>query len=160
MLLSERMLKWMMRLYPPLLFQRIWLQDVGRDFRSARIKVNKSLLTINPGKSIFGGTLFTAGDPFHAMLIGQIFRHKGYHITVWLKSAQITYLKPVREDCFYSIQFSETQISDMEQRLKKEGKFVQTFLIDMSSATGDCLVKMQNEIYVRDLKFSNSNFSD
>ncbi len=153
MKLSENSLKWLMRLYPPLLLQRIWVQDIGKDFRSATVKINKSLLTSNPGKSIFGGTLFAAGDPFYAMLIGQIFRHKGFSITVWLKSAEINYLKPAREDCYYSISLSEDLIMNLEAQLIRHGRFVQTFELSICNRAGDCLVKMQNEVYVRDIEF-------
>jgi len=153
MQLTENRLKWLMRLYPPLFFQRIWVQEIGEGFRFARIRITRSLLTTNLGKSIFGGTLFAAGDPFYALLVGQIFRAKGFKITVWLKSAEINYLKPVRTNAFYTIELSEDLISELENVLKEQGKFVKSLTLHIYDETGDCCVRMVNEIYVRDLNF-------
>lgn len=152
--LTENRLKWLMRFYPPLLFQRIWVKEIGKDFRSATIKINRSLWTSNLGSSIFGGTLFAAGDPFYALLIGQIFRDKGYKVSVWLKSAQISYLRPARTTCSYNIVLSEELINELEDTLKKEGKFVKSFTIEILNEQGECYVRMQNEIYLRNLKFN------
>jgi hypothetical protein len=85
MKVSENMLKWGMRLYPPLLLQRIWVQSIDSGFKGAHVKINRSFITLNFGKAIFGGTIYTATDPFYAMLFGQLLKHKGYHISVWLK---------------------------------------------------------------------------
>ena len=91
MKVSENILKWGMRLYPPLLLQRIWIQNIYSGFTEAHVKINRSLFTLNFGKAIFGGTIYSATDPFYAMLFGQILKHKGYNISVWLKSASIQF---------------------------------------------------------------------
>src|SRR6476659_10348579 len=95
---SANTLKWVMRFYPPLFFQRIWVKNFSPDFRSVEVKINKSILNTNYNKSIFGGTIFSATDPFYALLFDQIFRKKGFKTRVWLKSAQIQYLKPGNRD--------------------------------------------------------------
>ena len=64
MLVSENVLKWALRFYPPLLFQRIWVIRFTKGFRGVRVKVNRSLINNNYNNSIFGGTimgLFFAG---------------------------------------------------------------------------------------------------
>src|ERR1700741_4788365 len=115
MKISENILKWGMRLYPPLLFQRIWVQRIYKNFRGADVKINKSLFTINFGKAIFGGTIFSAADPFYAMLFGQILMHKNHKVTIWLKSAHIQYIKPARTDLYYSITITEEMIREVEK---------------------------------------------
>ncbi len=78
MTISENTLKWVMRLYPPMLFQRIWVKKIYKDFKGIDIKINRSLFTSNLGNSIFGGTIFSATDPFYALLLGQLMQHKGF----------------------------------------------------------------------------------
>jgi hypothetical protein len=65
-----------MKLYPLMLLQRIWVQKIHTGFRGADIKISRSLLSLNFGKAIYGGTIYTAADPFYAMLFGQIMKHK------------------------------------------------------------------------------------
>ena len=106
-----------MRLYPPFLLQRIWVQKIHKDFRGADVKINRSLFTLNFGKAIFGGTLSSATDPFYALLFGQLLRNKNYNITVWLKSASIQFLNPAKTDLYYSISITDEMITEIETEL-------------------------------------------
>lgn len=154
MKISENSLKWLMRLYPPMLFQRIWVKKIDKDFRGIDVKINRSLFTTNLGSATFGGTIFAATDPFYALLIGQIMQHKGFKITVWLKSAEIQYLKPARKDLHYSIKIDDEMINEVEQAITNEGKFVKTYPIEIFDTTGDLCVIALNEVYIRNLNFT------
>lgn len=149
MKVSENILKWGMRLYPPLLLQRIWVQSIDSGFKGAQVKINRSLITLNFGKAIFGGTIYTATDPFYAMLFGQLLKHKGYHISVWLKSASIQFLNPGRTDLYYRITITDDMINEVEEALNKKGVFVKSYTIKIYSKTGDLYAIAKNEIYIR-----------
>jgi hypothetical protein len=149
MKVSENILKWGMRLYPPLLLQRIWVQKIHKDFKGADIKINRSLFTLNFGKAIFGGTIYSGTDPFYAMLFGQILRNKNYHITIWLKSASIQFLKPARTDLFYKIHITEEMIKEAETELNNKGVFVKTYAIEVYSKNKELTALAKNEIYIR-----------
>jgi acyl-coenzyme A thioesterase PaaI-like protein len=154
MKISENSLKWLMRLYPPMFFQRIWVKKIDKDFRGIDVKINRSLFTTNLGSATFGGTIFAATDPFYALLIGQIMQHKGFKITVWLKSAEIQYLKPARKDLHYSIKIDDEMIKEVERAITNEGKFIKTYPIEIFDTTGDLCVTAQNEVYIRNLNFT------
>ena len=149
MKVSENILKWGMRLYPPLLLQRIWIQNIYSGFTEAHVKINRSLLTLNFGKAIFGGTIYTATDPFYAMLFGQILKHKGYNISVWLKGASIQFLKPGRADLYYHIKITDEMIKEAEEELNRKGVFVKTYAIEIYSKTNELHAVAKNEIYIR-----------
>lgn len=149
MKVSENMLKWGMRLYPPLLLQRIWVQSIDSGFKGAHVKINRSFITLNFGKAIFGGTIYTATDPFYAMLFGQLLKHKGYHISVWLKSASIQFLRPGRTDLYYHITITDDMINEVEEALNKNGVFIKSYSIKIYSKTGDLYAIAKNEIYIR-----------
>lgn len=153
MKISENSLKWLMRLYPPMLFQRIWVKKIYKGFTGIDIKINRSFITSNLGKSTFGGTIFSATDPFYALLFGQLMQHKGFKITVWLKSANIKYIKPGRYDLFYSIRINQEMISEMENALITEGKFIKEYPIEVYDKHGELCVSVLNEVYIRNLNF-------
>lgn len=156
MKISENSLKWLMRLYPPMLFQRIWVKKIHKGFKGIDIKINRSLFTTNLGSSTFGGTIFSAADPFYALLLGQLMQHKGFKITVWLKSAEIQYLKPARTDLKYSITINDEMIKEVELALIKEGKFVKNYPLEIFDTSGNLCVTAQNEVYIRDLNYTKS----
>ena len=149
MKVSENTLKWGMRLYPPLLLQRIWIRSIDAGFRGADVKINRSLITLNFGKAIFGGTIYAATDPFYAMLFWQLLKHKGYHISVWLKSASIQFLRPGRTDLYYRITITDEMINEVEKELNNKGVFVKSYIIEICSKTGDLYAIAKNEIYIR-----------
>lgn len=156
MVISEKALKWIIRFYPPLFFQRIWVIAFKQGFRGASVRVNKSLLNRNYNRSIFGGTLFAAADPFYPILFQQILNRKGYKVIVWLKSAQISYLKPGNTDLHFDIDVDDDTISEAEQLLNTEGKYIKTFLIELLDTAGEVCVTVQAEIYVRNLELDTS----
>lgn len=149
-----------MRLYPPMLFQRIWVKRVHKDFQGVEVKINRSLFTTNLGNSIFGGTIFSATDPFYALLLGQIMQRQGFRVTVWLKSAQISYLKPARTDLHYTIQLNSNDVSEAVSALHLHGKFVRGFPIDIFDTHRELCATALNEVYIRNLDFPRTSFED
>ena len=148
---SENTLKWAMRFYPPLFFQRIWVKKFHKDFKGVEVKISKSLVNSNYNNSIFGGTIFSASDPFYALLFDQVLIRRGYKIRVWLKSAQINYLKPGRTDLHFKIELTEEDILEAEMALKTVGKFVRAFPMEIRGANGEICASVINEVYVRNL---------
>ncbi|MCD8739818.1 YiiD C-terminal domain-containing protein [Mucilaginibacter roseus] len=153
MVVSENTLKWAMRFYPPLLFQRVWVQKVEPGFTGITVTISNSLLNRNYNRSIFGGTLFAAADPFYPVLLHQLFSHKGYNVIAWLKSSTIQYLKPVRSKLWFSIKLSNSDVKAIEHDLKHIGKHVEHYPVEMYNDTGELCVTINNEVYLRNLDF-------
>jgi hypothetical protein len=151
MRVSERVLKWAMRCYPPLLFQRIWVICFKKGFKGVSVKIKKSFFNRNYNHSIFGGTIFSAADPFYPVLFHQILTHKGYRVRVWLKSAQIQFLKPGRTTLFFNIEISDEDILEIEEVLNGEGKFVKSYPIEIHNKNRELCVLFNAEIYIRNI---------
>lgn len=151
MMLSENMLKWAMRFYPPLFFQRIWVKKFDKNFSGVQVKIFKSFLNINYNNSIFGGTIFSGSDPFYAILFDQLLQRKNIKCRVWLKSASINYLKPGRTSLSFSITLTEQEILEAETALRTVGKFVKAYPINMFNSKGELCATVINEVYVRNL---------
>ncbi|MFN8407032.1 MAG: DUF4442 domain-containing protein [Sphingobacteriaceae bacterium] len=151
MVVSENLFKWAIRLYPPLFFQRIWVVKFDEGFRGVEVKIRKSFLNTNYNKSIFGGTIFAASDPFYALLFDQILKRRGLQVRVWLKSADIKYLKPGRSSLYFKIQLSDEAIDEAEHVLRTVGKFVKAYPIEIVNKQGEVCAFVMNEVYIRNL---------
>ena len=151
MLVSENTLKWAMRFYPPLFFQRIWVKKFEKGFTGVEVKIAKSLLNKNFNHSIFGGTIFSASDPFFSLLFDQLLQRRGFKTRVWLKSAEIKYLKPGRSDLYFKINITEEDILEAETALKTVGKFVKAFPMEIINVNGEICASVINEVYIRNL---------
>lgn len=153
MVVSEGVLKWAMRLYPPLFFQRIWVVGFDKGYKGVEVRIRKSFLNRNYNKSIFGGTIFAAADPFYPLLFHQLLSHKGYKLIAWSKSSAIQYLKPGLTDLHFKISLTDEDISDAELILNTVGKYTAHHPIDIYNKHGEICVSIINEVYVRNLNF-------
>ncbi|WP_257668056.1 DUF4442 domain-containing protein [Parapedobacter tibetensis] len=153
MRLSENALKWVMRLYPPFFFQRIWVRHFHKGFMGVEVKINRSLLNRNYNASIFGGTIFAAADPFYALIFDQIFQRKGFSTVVWLKSASIQYIKPARSALYFNIVIHSKDIQEVETALTNKGKFMKTYPITIADKNGETCAIMKNEVYIKDIRY-------
>jgi hypothetical protein len=151
MIVSEKTLKWAMRIYPPLFFQRIWVQKFHKGFRGADIRISKSLFNKNYNGSIFGGTIYAATDPFYSILLDQLLQRKGFKTRVWLKSASIQYLKPGRSSLYFSIVITDEMLSEAIETLNSKGKFIKAYPMEIKDQQGMVCATVINEVYIRNL---------
>ena len=151
MVVSEKTLKWALCLYPPLLFQRIWVRKFHKNFRGVDVKINKSIFNRNYNGSIFGGTIYGATDPFYALLFDQILQRQGFKVRVWLKSASIQYLKPGRGNLYFTIFITDEMQAEAIAALNTTGKFVKAYPMEIKNAEGELCAFVMNEVYIRNL---------
>ncbi|MCJ0743345.1 DUF4442 domain-containing protein [Pedobacter montanisoli] len=156
MMVSERTLKWALSLYPPLLFQRIWVRRFHKGFRGVDVKISNSFLNRNYNGSIFGGTIYAATDPFYAILFDQLMQRKGYKCRVWLKSASIQYIKPGMSALYFTIVITDEMIAEAEKALTETGKFVKAYPMELYNKQGELCARVMNEVYLRN-KYPNEN---
>lgn len=149
MIVSERTLKWALCLYPPLLFQRIWVKRFHPGFTGVDVKISNSFLNRNYNGSIFGGSIYAATDPFYAILFDQLMQRSGFKVRVWLKSASIQYLKPGLTDLHFTLNITAQMIAEAEHSLTETGKFVKAYPMELYNKQGELCVTVMNEIYLR-----------
>jgi hypothetical protein len=155
MAVSENTLKWLMRLYPPLLFQRIWVVRFNKGFKGVRVKIKKSLFNKNYNGSIFGGTIFAAADPFYPVLLHQVLKPMGMQkLKVWSKSSQINFLKPALTDLNFEIIITDNDIDNALEILNVTGKYERSFPVNIYNKDGEICVSLINEVYIRNLDFN------
>ncbi|MBC7616358.1 MAG: YiiD C-terminal domain-containing protein [Pedobacter sp.] len=149
MVVSEKTLKWALCMYPPFLFQRIWVKKFHSDFLGVDVKITNSFLNRNYNGSIFGGSIYAATDPFYALLFDQLMQRRGFKARVWLKSASIQYLKPGLTSLHFTIKISDEMIAEAESALNETGKFVKSYPMELYNDKGELCVTVMNEIYLR-----------
>jgi len=160
MLVSARLLKWLLRFYPPLFFQRIWVANIERDFTGMQVKISKSFLNRNYNRSVFGGTIFSAADVCYPVLFHQLLCHKDYKVAVWSKSVHIDFTKKITEKVKFSINLSDEDVANAEQDLIDLGKHIKAYPIVIYNNKGDVCVNVMCEVHLRNLNFIKAQHND
>ena len=150
--LGERPGRWLLNLYPPLLFNRVRIVEIGEGFRSCRVRVARSLWTRNLHGSTFGGTIFSAADPFYAVMYWQIFARRGQRIQVWLKSANIRYRKPAASALTLDFVLGNDEIERAAAGLEGQGRHTATHRTEAVDRDGDVCAEIETEVYLRLLR--------
>lgn len=158
MKLTPWQVKWMLSIFPPLLFSRVKVVKVSGDFRSLEVRIRPSIFNKNLQKSVFGGTIFSAFDPFHAILFWQIFAHKGQKLEAWLKSAEIDYKKPATTDLKISFEINAADIAAAERSLADTGRFQQWMYAQAIDEKGQVCAEARLLVYLRNFKGHSANF--
>ncbi len=149
--------KWLLRFYPPFLFQRIWVKNISPGYTGADVTIHKSFLNLNANRTIFGGTIFSAIDPIYPVLIDAYIRSHGFKKTVaWLKSARIEYKKPGHRSLHFSVRLNEKEMESILHTIREEGKVIRTFSTDIFDKDGIHCATVHNEVYIRNLQFDNN----
>jgi acyl-coenzyme A thioesterase PaaI-like protein len=147
--LSEWTFKWFLNLYPPMLFNRVRIVEVGPGIRYLRVRVSRSLLTRNLHGSIFGGTIYSAADPFYAMMYWQILARLGQRVQAWQKSGSVSFLKPASTRLILEFSLSDEDVARACDALEKDGRYAHTYRTKAVDRDGRVCAIVDSEIYLR-----------
>ena len=115
----RKLLRFVLNVFPPLFFNRIILKKVSEDYTEFKVVLRKSILNMNFHKTIFGGTIFSAFDPYFPTMYYNIFQQKNRKLEIWLKSANIKYERPANTDLHITFTVSTEDIIEAENALNK-----------------------------------------
>jgi hypothetical protein len=149
MKLSPWTAKWFMNLYPPNIFNRIIVKSVSKDFREVEIVIKKSLLNSNLQGTIFGGSLYSAADPYPALLFWQILHRQDIKTEAWLKKAEVEYHKPAASSISLKYTITEKLLSEAMEALFKDGKFSCWYEVQGHNREGDVCVTIKSLIVLK-----------
>jgi hypothetical protein len=149
MKLNRHIARILMNLYPPMLANRIVIKSVGKDFLKVIVQVRKSLWNRNLQGSIFGGSIFSAADPFVALMYWQALHHRNIPCEAWLKSASIHYRKPSDTSLLLIFELSVDEIDSVQKDIEIHGRAERKHLIKMLNKQGEVCVEVETLIVLR-----------
>lgn len=141
--------RWFMNLYPPNLLNRIVVSRLSKDFREVDIMIKKSILNKNLQGSIFGGTLYSAADPYPALLYWQNLNQQDIKTEAWLKKAEVEYHKPASTSIVLKYKITEKEIAEAMESLFKEGKFSRWHEVEGKDKYGETCISIKSLIVLK-----------
>ena len=145
-------IKFALNIFPPLLFNRIVLKEISDDFMQMRVVIKRVLFNINFHKTIFGGSIFSALDPYFPTMYYHLFAYKNRKLIVWLKSAEIQYLHPANSSLTLNFKITKKDIELAEKELAEKGKFEIWHTVKAINKKDIVCAKAKILIYLRDNK--------
>tara|TARA_B110000438_G_scaffold225801_1_gene219931 strand:+ start:1427 stop:1894 length:468 start_codon:yes stop_codon:yes gene_type:complete len=148
-------LRFILNIYPPLFFNRIILKKISKDYKEMTVVLKKSIFNINFHKTIFGGSIFSACDPYFPTMYYNIFEQKQKKLIIWVKDAEIKYINPANSTLRLSFKIQDIQINEVENALALNGKHEITNKVSAINREGIVCAQAAITIYLRDPNFIN-----
>ena len=93
---------------------------ISQDFLKIQIKLPFSYKNANYVNTIFGGSMFSAVDPFP---MTQLMNLIGEDYVVWDKSAEIFFRRPAKEDLFADFIYTNEEIDEIKKKAEELDEF-------------------------------------
>ena len=152
---SSKLLRMVMNFFPPLLINRIKIVENDSDFMSLKVEVKYSWLNKNLQKTIFGGTIFSAIDPYYAVMYWQIFSTKGIPMEVWIKKVEIRYRKAATSNLEIAFSLTENDIENAIASLMFEDKYEVWHEVNAIDENQEVCTEARILVHIRNRKNTN-----
>lgn len=149
----------LLNLYPPYLLQRIVVVDVAEDFRRARVRLKRSLLTRNLNGTAFGGSIYAAADPVYALMYWQALAQRGMALQTWLMAARAQYRKPAASSLTFDFALTAADLDGAQAELQARGKAVRTHRVEARDPHGAVCAELELVNYLRLLRAGDREIS-
>lgn len=144
--MNPKLLQHGMNLWPPFIGAGIKVEHIGKDYKSARVRLRMGLANRNIVGVHFGGSLFAMTDPFFMILV----QHQlGQSYVVWDQAAKIDFLKPGRGTVRAEFQITDAEIDEILQAAAGGQKVLRDFVVDVKDASGDVVARIVKTLYIR-----------
>ncbi len=135
-----------MNLWPPFWGAGIHVEEIGADYRSAKVTLKFRLLNRNIVGVHFGGSLFAMTDPFFMLMFSQ---NLGKEYVVWDRAAKIEFLKPGKTNVHAQFHITQEQIDEIRDEAKSGGKILKDYSVDILSTSGEVIARVTKTLYIR-----------
>ena len=139
-------MKLMMNTWPPFLFAGIRILEIAPDYRYAKVKLKKKILTTNYVGTLFGGSLFAMTDPFYMVMI---LKNLGKDYIVWDKRSEIEYVSPGTATVFAEFHLWDAELDEIKAEVAASGKYLKWFEVELKTAEGVLVAIVKKQIYFR-----------
>ncbi|MFN7372923.1 MAG: DUF4442 domain-containing protein [Cyclobacteriaceae bacterium] len=117
------------------------------DSHEAHVRLRLNLWTYNYVGTIFGGSMFSASDPFYMVMLLKVL---GPDYVVWDKSASIRFRKPGRSSLYARYLLTAADIEAIKSGVKQGGEFHRNFVIQWVDAKGVVHAEIERLCYIAD----------
>ena len=93
---------------------------ISKDFLKIAIKLPFSYKNANYVNTIFGGSMFSAVDPFP---MTQLMNLIGDDYVVWDKAAEIFFRRPAKEDLYAEFTYTLEEVAEIKQKANDNNEF-------------------------------------
>ena len=145
-----------MNLYPMYFGTGGKITFLSSDWRQVQVRLRRNMWTYNYVGTIFGGSMFSASDPFYMLML---FHSLGKKYVIWDKSASIRFKKPGKTTLYAHFEVDEKTLADIKEKVAYSGETDWQFTIQWKDGAGKVHAEIERTVYVADKCFYQSKLA-
>ena len=120
------------------------------DSSEVHLRLKLNIWTYNYVGTIFGGSFFSAADPFYMVML---LRSLGPAYVVWDKTAHIRFKKPGKTKLYAVLVISPDDLQNIKNQVRDCGHATKTFSIQWIDKERTVYAEIERQCYVADKEF-------
>ena len=132
--LRTRLLRWRFNLHPAYRRSGARITYVADDLREVRVRLPLCRATRNLNGTIYGGSIYAAVDPLHAVLLAQLLGPHDY--VAWTKAAHVRFLRQARTGLEARVVLADKEVQAVREEAERTGKVERRYTVELTDAHG------------------------
>ena len=144
--LRTRLLRWRFNLHPAYRRSGARLTYVAADLREVRVRLPLCRATRNLNGTIYGGSIYAAVDPLHAVLIAQLLGPRDY--VAWTKAAHVRFLRQARTDLEARVVLDDEEVRSVREEAERTGKVERRYTVELKDSHGHVCASCEITVHI------------
>lgn len=128
-----KVLRWRFNWYPAYRRTGARVVHISEDLLQVTVRLPLNRATRNVHGTIFGGAMYAAVDPLHAVMLAANLG-PGYH--VWMKAATIAFQRPGRGALLARAQIGRDEVYEIREALQRQARLDRDFSVALTDEQG------------------------
>jgi acyl-coenzyme A thioesterase PaaI-like protein len=141
-----KLLRWKFNRYPAYRQSGARVVRISEDFREITVRLPLNRTTRNLHGTIYGGAMYAAVDPLHAVIVAS---HLGPDFHVWTKSAQIDFKRPGSGDLVAQARVTGRDLEEIRAALEHAPKIDRDFALSLTDEQGNIAAHVRLTIHIK-----------
>ena len=142
--------KFFMNLYPLYFGTGGKILHISPDWKKVKLQLSLNLWTRNYVGTIFGGSMFSASDPFYMIMFIQ---NMGPDFVVWDKAATITFKRPGKGRLTADFEITDEEIEMMKRRVLEKNEDELVKVVSWKDDQGKVVSEVERVLYFATKEF-------
>lgn len=120
---------------------------IAGNFRELHLRIKLNLWTYNYVGTVFGGSMFSATDPFYMLMF---LRSLGKSFVVWDKSASIKFVRPAKKTLYAKYLLSDEILDSVKAEVAERGECTRLMSIELKDEDEKVYAVIERNVYIAD----------
>jgi len=122
------------------------VEYIAEDWMEVRIRLPLNWRTRNYVGTIFGGSIYSAVDPFYMIML---IKTLGVRYEVWDKAATIHFRRPGRSTLRARFTLTRVELDDIKAQVEASGKTDRRYVVELVTGAGDVCATCEKVVSIR-----------